>query len=72
LFLTLAKAQAGVNHNGEPVHAGAPRTTYGGIQVLGDGQHHIRNWAQFAPGFWRAAHMVENQAGIVLNNDLGQ
>jgi hypothetical protein len=72
LFLALAEAQAGVENDGEAVDAGAAGAADRGVEILGDGKHHVGDGTQFAPGFGGAAHVVEDKAGIVLYDGLGK
>jgi hypothetical protein len=72
LLFALSKTQAGVDDNRKPVHTGASGAADGGVEIFRDGQHDIRDGTQLAPSLRCAAHVVENQAGIVLNDSLCQ
>jgi hypothetical protein len=72
LFLALAEAEAGVEDNREAIYTGAAGAADGGVEILSDGEHHVGDGAEFAPGFGGAAHVVEDEAGVVLDDGLGE
>jgi hypothetical protein len=72
LFLALAETEAGVEDDREAVYTRAASAADGGVEILGDSEHHVGDGAELAPGFGRAAHVVEDEAGVVLNDGLGE
>lgn len=72
LLLALTESDTGIDNDREPVDTGAACAADGGVEILGDRQHHVRHRAELAPGFRGATHVVQDQAGIVLHDDLGE
>jgi len=72
LLFAFAETDAGIEDDREAIDTGTACAADGGVQVLGDCEHHIRNGAELAPGFRGAAHVVENQTGVILYDYLGE
>jgi hypothetical protein len=72
LFLALAESEAGVEDDREAVYTGAASAADGGVEILGDGEHHVGDGTELAPGFGGAAHVIEDEAGVILDDGFRQ
>jgi hypothetical protein len=72
LFLALSESKTGIEHNRQTVYPRPASPADGGVQILGDSHHYIGNRPELRPGLRGSAHVVQDEAGIVLDNRLGQ
>ena len=72
LLLALAEAEPRVDGDARPIHARAHGAMHGCVQILPNGPDHIFDGRQLGPGFRRAAHVRDDQPGVMLGRDARQ
>ena len=72
LLFAFAEAEPRIDGDARPIHARANGAMRGCIQILPDGPHHVFDGRQLGPGLGRAAHVRDDQSGVVLGRDARQ
>jgi hypothetical protein len=72
LLAPLAKADAGIDDDAKHVHTGAAGAVDGCLQIFDDGSHNILQRSERSPRLGPAAHVVEDDAGVVFDNGFDQ
>src|SRR5580698_1667004 len=72
LLFTLSEAEPRIDGDARAVDTRANRAMRGCIQIAANGSHHVFDGCELGPGFWRAAHVRDNQAGVMLRRHARQ
>ncbi len=72
LFASFAEAQAGIDRDLMFLDARLPRAMHCRFQINADGAHQIFQRRQLGPGLRVAAHVIDDQPGIVFGDDFRQ
>ena len=72
LFATFAEAEARIEDDAVAFDAGAAGAVNAGFEIVHDRLHGVGHGAELGPGFGRAAHVVEDQAGVGFGDNLSQ
>jgi hypothetical protein len=68
LLAALAETDAGIDDDAKSIDAGVTCATHGSVEILDDRPHDVGHRTERRPGFRTAAHVIENDPGVELND----
>ena len=72
LLFAFAETDSGIDHDSLQFHAGAAGAVNTRIELGADSADNVLHRRQLGPGLRRAAHMIDDQAGIRIGGDPGE
>jgi hypothetical protein len=72
LLAALSKTDAGIDHDAISIDTGPAGAAYRSFEVLQDGAHDVSQRTERRPGFRTAAHVIENNAGVELDDGFNE